>query len=151
MVRPPGRQCDEGSNQEVPVLLSGTTTCVSAFYLAACDTFGQYNQPQFSTGILSSLLSRLSAYRTYMNLFNDRLFVMALRNTAIFAFSTVVIGMALSLALAVALNRPSRLTGLYQTLYFLPVITPMVPVSVIWKWIYDPGYGLLTIYYRCLA
>ena len=51
--------------------------------------------------------------------------------------------MILSLALAVALNRPSRLTGLYQTLYFLPVITPMVPVSVIWKWIYDPGYGLL--------
>lgn len=84
--------------------------------------------------------------KNYANLFNDRLFIMALRNTTIFAFATVLIGIVLSLALAVALNRPSKLSGFYQTVYFLPVITPMVPVSVIWKWIYDPGYGLLNYF-----
>ena len=29
----------------------------------------------------------------------------------------------------------------YQTIYFLPVITPMVPMAIAWKWIYDYNYG----------
>lgn len=84
--------------------------------------------------------------KNYSKLFSDKLFVLALRNTAIFAFSTVLIGIVLSLALAVALNKPGKMNGFYQTVYFLPVITPMVPVSVVWKWIYDPGYGLLNYF-----
>ena len=31
----------------------------------------------------------------------------------------------------------------YQTIYFLPVITPMIPMSIAWKWIYDYNYGIL--------
>ena len=84
--------------------------------------------------------------KNYVRLFNDKLFILALRNTAIFAFATVLIGIVLSLALAVALNKPGKMNGFYQTVYFLPVITPMVPVSVVWKWIYDPGYGLLNYF-----
>ncbi len=82
----------------------------------------------------------------YINIFKDHLFLLAIRNTTIFAFATVIIGIVLSLALAVALNKSSKLSGFYQVIYFLPVITPMVPVSVIWKWIYDPGYGLLNYF-----
>jgi multiple sugar transport system permease protein len=47
------------------------------------------------------------------------------------------------LPLAVFLRRKSRLSPFYQTIYFLPVITPMVPVSIAWKWIYDYNYGIL--------
>ncbi|MDI9423085.1 MAG: sugar ABC transporter permease [Bacillota bacterium] len=81
--------------------------------------------------------------KNYINLFGDRLFLMSLKNTTIFAVGTVAIGMLLALPLALALNRSSKLGAFYQAVYFLPVITPMVPVSVIFKWIYDPGYGLL--------
>jgi multiple sugar transport system permease protein len=79
----------------------------------------------------------------YQKLFHDELFGLALRNTCIFAVATVLVGIILSLALATALNNRIKSGALYQVIYFLPVITPMVPVSVIWKWIYDPGYGLL--------
>ena len=89
--------------------------------------------------------------KNYLRLFDDRLFVLALRNTAFFAFATVFVGIVLSLALAVALNKPSKMSGFYQTVYFLPVITPMVPVSVVWKWIYDPGYGLLNYFLSFLG
>lgn len=82
-------------------------------------------------------------FKNYITLFQDHLFLLAIRNTTIFAFATVVIGIVLSLALAVALNKNAKMNEFYQLVYFLPVITPMVPVSVIWKWIYDPGYGLL--------
>ena len=41
------------------------------------------------------------------------------------------------------LARRSRLSPFYQTIYFLPVITPMVPMAIAWKWIYDYNYGIL--------
>ena len=45
--------------------------------------------------------------------------------------------------LAVLLARRGRASAVYQTIYFLPVITPLVPMSITWKWIYDYNYGLL--------
>ena len=41
------------------------------------------------------------------------------------------------------LARPTKLSAVYQTIYFLPVITPLVPMSIAWKWIYDYNYGIL--------
>lgn len=82
----------------------------------------------------------------YLKLFQDQLFGMALYNTLIFALVSVLAGIVLSLALANALNNRFKSGAWYQIIYFLPVITPMVPVSVIWKWIYDPGYGLLNYF-----
>lgn len=84
--------------------------------------------------------------KNYLNLFKDRLFLISLKNTTVFAFATVIFGMLLAMPLALALNRPKKLSGFYQAVYFLPVITPMVPVAVIFKWIYDPGYGLLNYF-----
>jgi ABC-type sugar transport system permease subunit len=55
----------------------------------------------------------------------------------------VILSVPLALALALMVNTRWRLTPLFETIYFLPVITPMVPVAIIWKWIYDPTYGLL--------
>jgi len=55
----------------------------------------------------------------------------------------VVLSTLIALPLAVFLARKSRLSAFYQTVYFLPVITPMVPMAIAWKWIYDYNYGLL--------
>ena len=54
-----------------------------------------------------------------------------------------VVSTVLALPLAVFLARKSRLSAIYQTIYFLPVITPMVPMAIAWKWIYDYNYGIL--------
>jgi len=143
MVRPPGRRVMRVQTKRYLFCYLGLLPVLALFIWLRVIPLANTINLSFHNWNLIKPFKPFIGLQNYMNLFNDRLFVMALRNTAIFAFSTVVIGMALSLALAVALNRPSRLTGLYQTLYFLPVITPMVPVSVIWKWIYDPGYGLL--------
>lgn len=79
----------------------------------------------------------------YRELFGDELFRSALRNTTIFALATVAVSVPISLALAAVMARPRRFFALYETLYFLPAITPMVPVTVAWKSILDPQYGLL--------
>ena len=82
-------------------------------------------------------------WANYTNLMSDDNFILALKNTTLYSFSTVAISTLLALPLAVFLSRRSRLSAFYQTVYFLPVITPLVPMSIAWKWIYDYNYGIL--------
>ena len=57
--------------------------------------------------------------------------------------ATVLLSTAIALPFAVLLARRGRASAVYQTIYFLPVITPMVPMAIAWKWIYDYNYGIL--------
>ena len=82
-------------------------------------------------------------WANYEALLGDENFHLALKNTTIYSFSTVLLSTAIALPLAVFLARRSRLSAFYQTVYFLPVITPLVPMSIAWKWIYDYNYGVL--------
>ena len=79
----------------------------------------------------------------YVQLFGDENFIAALKNTTIYSFATVILTTVLALPLAVFLARKSRFSPFYQTIYFLPVITPLIPMSIAWKWIYDYNYGVL--------
>ncbi len=76
----------------------------------------------------------------------DATFRTALENTLMFAGGTVSLSVLGGLLLALMVNTRWKLTPLFETIYFLPVITPMVPVAIIWKWIYDPSYGLLNYF-----
>ena len=82
-------------------------------------------------------------FANYIRLASDGNFLSALKNTTIYSVTTVVFSTLLALPLAVFLSGKMRLTVLYQTIYFLPVITPMVPMAIAWKWIYDYNYGIL--------
>ncbi len=81
----------------------------------------------------------------YVKLAGDPLFRMALYNTTLFAVVTVPVTLVLAFSVAVLLDKPmrNRLENVYKFLFFLPVVPTMVPVSVVWKWIYDPSYGIL--------
>ena len=84
-------------------------------------------------------------FGNYAKLFHSPEFLTALKNTTIFTLGTVPITFGIALALAVMLKSKavSRCAPFYQFVYFLPVVTSMVPVAVVWKWIYDPRYGIL--------
>ncbi|MFI4980664.1 MAG: carbohydrate ABC transporter permease, partial [Nevskiales bacterium] len=79
----------------------------------------------------------------YLALLSDDNFILALKNTTIYSFSAVILSTLIALPLAVFLSRKSKLSAFYQTVYFLPVITPLIPMSIAWKWIYDYNYGVL--------
>lgn len=79
----------------------------------------------------------------YRLLFKDNLFYKILLNTAVFALSTSVLGVIIPLVLASILNSKIRGSEFYKTAYFLPFITPMVVVGIVWAWIFDPNIGLL--------
>ncbi len=93
-------------------------------------------------------LSRVAyvGIENYARLFRDPVFLVSLRNTMLFATLGVPLNIALSLCMALALNREFlRWKAFFRIAYFIPVITTMVAVAMIWRWLYNPVYGLFNI------
>ena len=81
----------------------------------------------------------------YIRLFSDKKFLQSVGNTLLFMLG-IPLTMALGLGIALLLNVKVRGQAIYRTLFYLPVITPLVVSSIIWKWIYQGDYGLLNYY-----
>ncbi len=78
----------------------------------------------------------------FVRLFGDDTFWFSLRNTIIFAIVIVPFQSALALLLAVLVNTKMRGTNFFRTVYFLPVVTSIVVVSMLWLFMYQPN-GLI--------
>jgi multiple sugar transport system permease protein len=79
----------------------------------------------------------------YYALMRDPGFLRALLNTFLYCIITVPLGLTLALLVAVLLDEKIRAKGLFRTMYFIPVVTSVVASGYIWKWLYDPSFGLL--------
>ncbi|HNW26359.1 MAG TPA: sugar ABC transporter permease [Candidatus Gastranaerophilaceae bacterium] len=79
----------------------------------------------------------------YKEIFTEPLFGKILLNTVVYALSTSVFAVIIPLFLACILNSKIRGSEFYKTAYFLPFITPMIVIAVIWQWIFDPNIGIL--------
>jgi multiple sugar transport system permease protein len=87
---------------------------------------------------------RFVGLRNYAELLRDPVFWTALRNTAFFVAVGGPLSVATSLGAALLLqSRLVRWKGLFRTLYFLPVVTTLVAVAVVWRYLYHPRVGLL--------
>jgi len=85
-----------------------------------------------------------SGFDNYSKLIHDDLFWKAARNTAYFVVVGVPVTIVVGLAVAVGLNHAAlRLKGLFRVAYFLPVVTSIVAVAVIWRYLYNPDVGLI--------
>lgn len=80
--------------------------------------------------------------KNYINLIGDSFFHVALKNTFIYTFFTLLFTMGIGLLFALLLNRKLMGLSFLRTGFFMPHITSMVAVSMIWLWIYEPSNGL---------
>lgn len=74
---------------------------------------------------------------------NDDLFRGALTNNLKFLMVVVVLQTVISLLLALLLQRNSRSSTALRALFFLPAILSSVSVAFVWKFMYDPNFGLI--------
>ena len=81
--------------------------------------------------------------KNYTSLLKDPNFGKVLWNTLVFALGSTVPSIVIGLLVALAMNGARRGTGIYRTVIFAPYITPMVAVSVVWSWIFEPRVGIL--------
>ena len=82
-------------------------------------------------------------FDNYKLIFSEPLFYKILINTIVFAVATSVFGVIIPLVLAAILNSKIKCAEFFKTAYFLPFITPMIVIGVVWEWIFDPNIGLL--------
>ncbi|HPJ89825.1 MAG TPA: sugar ABC transporter permease [Thermotogota bacterium] len=88
--------------------------------------------------ILSRTPTQFIGLSNYQRLFKDDLFFRGLINNMIFALIVVPIQMALSLGMAMAVNKNLKGVKIFRTAYFMPTVTTMVVVSVVWSFMYNP-------------
>lgn len=81
--------------------------------------------------------------KNYVDIFSEPLFSKILINTFVYAISTSVFAVIIPLVLASILNSKIKGSEFFKTAYFLPFITPMVVIALIWQWIFDPNIGIL--------
>ncbi len=80
----------------------------------------------------------------YARLLADPLFRVALKNTLYFVAVGGPLSVAVSLGMALLVNHGLvRFKGVFRALLFLPVVTTLVAVAVVWRYLYHPRYGFL--------
>ncbi|NHN33736.1 carbohydrate ABC transporter permease [Paenibacillus agricola] len=78
----------------------------------------------------------------------DQIFWIAMENTFWYAVGVVPFSIALGLAAALLLNQKIIGIAFWRTVYFLPVMTSTVAISLVWKWLYNPDVGLINVLLR---
>ena len=87
---------------------------------------------------------RFNGLGNYIDLLQTPMFWKSLGNTAYFVVLGVPLSIALSLAAALLLNAPaSRFKALFRTALSAPVVTTLVAVAVIWRYLFHTRYGLV--------
>jgi multiple sugar transport system permease protein len=88
--------------------------------------------------------ARFVGLRNYTDLLGNPLFWKALGNTFYFALIGGPLTVAVSLGAALLVNAKAvRLKSLFRTIYFIPFVTTLVAVAIVWRYLYHPQYGLL--------
>ena len=88
------------------------------------------------------------AFDNYFELLQSSDFYFVLINTIIYALAVTVLGTVLPFVLASVINSKIRCSQMFKTMYFLPFITPMVVIAMIWQWIFDPNIGLVNMLFK---
>ena len=87
---------------------------------------------------------RVVGAANYVHLLGDPRLWIALRNTLYFVLVGGPLSVAVSLGAAMLLSaRLVRFRGFFRTVLFLPVVTTLVAVAVVWRYLYHPRFGLL--------
>jgi multiple sugar transport system permease protein len=97
------------------------------------------------------LATRFVVLRNFMRLLSDEDFHQAVFNNFYFVIVVVPIQTSLALLLAMFINQKLKFMNLFRTIYFSPVVVPMVVVSIIWSFMYNPGEGMINAFLQWVS
>ena len=82
--------------------------------------------------------------KNYIDVFKSPLFRTSVLNTFIFFVVVIIFRVGLGLAIAYAINSSLvKYKGFFRAIYYMPVVTPMVAVAFVWKFMYNPQIGTI--------
>ncbi|WP_349551256.1 carbohydrate ABC transporter permease [Leuconostoc pseudomesenteroides] len=137
--KPTWKQTLKGWLYVLPMLIIVAT--FSLYPIVSSLAMSFYTQYNFFTNQVMAL-----GFDNFKYLWEDPLFHSAVANTLIFVVGVVPLEIIISLTVAVLLNQIKVLAGFFRTIYFLPFVTSIVAISMVWKWIYNKDAGLLNYF-----
>ncbi|WP_347007595.1 carbohydrate ABC transporter permease [Enterococcus durans] len=90
-------------------------------------------------------------FANFQKIFQDEFFFVSLRNTLVYTFLYVPLGLIVALGTAILLNKKVKVTNLFRTFFYLPVLCSTVATATIWYWLLNPQYGLLNQLLRLIG
>lgn len=89
------------------------------------------------------------SWENYRFVLGDKLFWKSLTNTLFFTAISTVLRLVVGLALALMLfSRMTKMRTFFQGLFYMPTVTPMVAVSFVWMWMFNPQFGLINRFFH---
>lgn len=82
-------------------------------------------------------------FDNYKYVLSDEKFTSALRNTGLYVLFVVPLSTAIALFFAHLLNKKLRGSAIFQTAFFLPMVTSVTAVGLIWRLMYNQQYGII--------
>ncbi|MBM6859778.1 sugar ABC transporter permease [Clostridium saudiense] len=84
-------------------------------------------------------------FGSYKYLFTDKRFLISLLNTVIYAAIVPILSVVISLLLANTLVnlKNEKIRGMFQSIYFLPYVTSLVAIGIVWSWLFNSEYGVI--------
>jgi len=80
----------------------------------------------------------------YHSILTSKLFWTSMTNTLVFSIIVIFFRVSIGLLIALALySKLSRFKTTFRTIFYMPTITPLVAVSFVWVWLYNPQFGLI--------
>lgn len=87
---------------------------------------------------------RFLGLENYRNIFTSALFGKSMLNTVIFSVVVIIFRVGLGLGIACAIySALIKYKSFYRAIYYMPVVTPMVAVAFVWKFMYNPQIGVI--------
>jgi multiple sugar transport system permease protein len=90
--------------------------------------------------------AKFVGFDNFVELYHDSQFWLAFKHTLVFISFYIPAVLILALGLAMLLNQPLKGVAFFRAASFVPVVSSWVVVALIWKWIFNPKYGLLNYF-----
>jgi multiple sugar transport system permease protein len=108
---------------------------VMAFRMSFYESFNYFKDEGTGFGLAS-----------YKKVLKDSVFHIAIKNTLFLSFVAMPISIMVSLGIALLLNSIRTLQGFFQTVFFLPYVTSVIAVGVVFRWLFHSNYGLINFF-----
>jgi multiple sugar transport system permease protein len=106
----------------------------------------------FEWNLLPSSPMKFVGWGNYTNIFALPKFWQAVRNTGVYVVGLLPIAVALPLAIAIFTHDlPARSRNIYRALIFVPMIIAPVVAAAVWRWLLDPGHGMINVAIKALG
>lgn len=85
-------------------------------------------------------------WANFQKLVHDPLFYKSVFNTIYYTVFAVPLGLVLALGLAMLVNHRLRGINFFRTAFFLPNVVAGIAMLLLWKWLFDPNFGLINLF-----